>query len=210
MSSACRPEAGTRTGVKDNVEVRRAAVTNAPQHATDNASSAAQPAKPFRWWTIDGDTIRPSRAPQTATPTQPEAPFDFGDPLLNAAAYGQTEVLKALLKAGHVVDATNDQGSTALIFAAGGDPIIRLRRFHGLKVDDPYRGETNLTYIECVRLLLAHGADANRETEAIGISPLQSARSAGQSEIEAMLRDAGATNEGRWVSGYERPGPPPK
>jgi len=135
----------------------------------------------------------------------PEIPES--DELLRSAIFGDFEKMKALVEAGHPVDPKRERGDTPLTIVSSGSPILsHLRRIHNadLKFDDSmYRSEENVKYIKCVRLLLAHGADVNHETD-LGTTPLRNAILNGQIEIESILRLAGATNEGK---GEIRPGP---
>ena len=116
---------------------------------------------------------------------------------MRAAYEGDVEKMKSLLEAGHTVDPEQEDGTTPLIYVSRGDPEIARLRFQVQKVDPSlYRSETNRRYVQCVRLLLAHGADVNHETRN-GTTPLQVAIFCGQREIEGMLWHAGATNLGK-------------
>ena len=119
--------------------------------------------------------------------------------LMRAAIEGDVEKMKSLLEAGHAVDPKQEGGETPLIFVSPGDPEIARLSFQLQKVDPSlYRSETNKRYVQCVRLLLAHGADVNHETSN-GTTPLRVAIFCGQREIEGLLWHAGATNLGKRV-----------
>jgi len=112
-----------------------------------------------------------------------------------------------LLEAGHVVDPKTEHGETPLpLVCWGASNLSPLRHIHNaaLRFDESmYRREENMRYVQCVRLLVAHGADVNHETD-LGTTPLRNAIICGQTEIESILWLAGATNEGK---GEPLPGP---
>ena len=126
------------------------------------------------------------------------AEYDTGlDDLVRAAIKGDLERMKSLLEAGHPVDPKDEHRETPLMIASRGDPEIARMRFQLRKVDETlYQKEANKRYVQCVRLLLAHGADVNNETDA-GNTALRTSIFCGQTEIESLLWDAGATNLGK-------------
>ena len=138
--------------------------------------------------------------PQEVVQTNRLAPREWYrrlDVVMRAAYEGDVEKMKSLLEAGHTVDPEQEDGTTPLIYVSRGDPEIARLRFQVQKVDPSlYRSETNRRYVQCVRLLLAHGADVNHETSN-GTTPLRVAIFCRQREIEGMLWHAGATNLGK-------------
>ena len=96
-----------------------------------------------------------------------------GTGLIRAAHRGYPEIVKRLIDAGVELDHVNRLGWTAVLEA-----IIL--------------GDGSADYVETVRLLVDAGADVTI-ADVRGIMPLQHAESAGQGQIAAILRDAGAT-----------------
>ena len=87
--------------------------------------------------------------------------------LREAAGAGDADAVAALLRGGAAVDAVNEDGDTALMWAA-------------------YNGQA-----ECARLLLEAGADATlRATggDDEGKTALEQAEAAGEAEVAALLR----------------------
>ena len=108
-----------------------------------------------------------------------------------AAARGHHSVLAALLDAGLDADAVDERGVHVLTAAAGGgredaEPP-EARRARASTKTRPSRSSR-----ECVRTLLAAGADADARTSRLGWKPLMAAAKAGDGEIVEMLIDAGA------------------
>ena len=91
-----------------------------------------------------------------------------------AALEGRTETVKALLRKGADVNAKDDSGRTALMFA-----VINL---HG----------------QTVKVLLEHGADVNARDDD-GATPLMLAASCGDPEIVQTLLSRGADLNGSFV-----------
>jgi ankyrin repeat protein len=94
-----------------------------------------------------------------------------GTGLIRAADRGHAEVIGMLLRAGIEVDHINNLGWTALHEA-----IIL--------------GDGEQRYVDCVRLLLAGGADPNLPSQRDGISPLGHASSRGFGAIAMSIRTA--------------------
>jgi ankyrin repeat protein len=106
-------------------------------------------------------------------------------PLIDAAWYGHPEALKALIDCGANVEAEDDAlGRTALATAAdkAADP-----KLNNLGEDVG----TGKGHRECVKILLAAGADPNAVDQA-GKAALHWAASQGNGECCQMLLDAGA------------------
>jgi len=104
-------------------------------------------------------------------------------PLIWAAEFGNTEVVRLLLKKGARVDATDKYGATALIAAACNCAIS----------DMP-------DTIDSMRLLLAKGANVEAQAKD-GSTALMIAAGAGQIEIARLLLQEGAMIEAKDSSG---------
>lgn len=126
-------------------------------------------------------------------------------PYLYAGARGHNEILRMTLAHGADLRSTNRYGGTALIPAAerGHVETVRLLIAAGVAVDHVNRlkwtalleaiilGNGGATHTEIVRLLVNAGADVNL-ADGDGVTPLQHARQRGYTQIERLLRDAGA------------------
>lgn len=125
---------------------------------------------------------------------------DQGRPLIMVAAMGGSlAVVESLLKAGAVVEATDGDGYTSLIRAAGrGDAdIVGLLLKRNARPDAQNRqGVSALMFAaragnaEVVRILLSKKADPNL-ADFTGRTAMTYARQAGRASIEPMLRKAG-------------------
>ncbi|UQZ36811.1 hypothetical protein C2I18_26750 [Paenibacillus sp. PK3_47] len=128
------------------------------------------------------------------------------NPLLYAGAEGMPEIVKLAVEAGADTALTNRYGGTALIPAAdrGHAHIVQYLLEHSdVNIDHVNNlgwtalleavilGDGGSNHTEIVRLLTAHGADANL-ADKDGISPLAHAQNRGYSEIAAILKEAGA------------------
>ena len=102
---------------------------------------------------------------------------DGSTPLLLAATYGETGVVKLFLDKGAKIEATNTYGQTALIAAACNCPAI----------DMPDTADS-------VRLLLENGADIEARDQEGG-TPLMAAAGWGRQWIVQILLDKGARIE---------------
>ncbi|SOY95858.1 conserved hypothetical protein; ankyrin repeat; putative exported protein [Cupriavidus taiwanensis] len=126
-------------------------------------------------------------------------------PYLYAGARGHNEILRMTLAHGADLRSTNRYGGTALIPAAerGHVETVRLLIAAGVAVDHVNRlkwtalleaiilGNGGAAHTEIVRLLVNAGADVNL-ADGDGVTPLQHARQRGYTQIERLLRDAGA------------------
>ena len=97
----------------------------------------------------------------------PACSQNLGSQLLKAASGGETEKVKALLKAGADVDAKDNDGWTPLMLAAS-------------------RGHT-----DTVQALLDAGADVNAKGDS-SLTTLEKATMMGYTEIVELLKKAGA------------------
>ena len=109
----------------------------------------------------------------------------FVTPLHLAAAGGHSETVSSLISRGANIDATNQHGWTALHYACRHEDVVNLLASAGADVNGiDGMGWTPLFHAsvryggcpEVVRLLLAHGADANVRTNS-GETTLESIRS---------------------------------
>jgi ankyrin repeat protein len=116
------------------------------------------------------------------------------DGLIQAARAKDLEEARRRLAAGADVHARDDNGSTALHFAACGMPaLIKLLCENGARPGaKDAKGFTPLHVaylrkdVECVRALAAHGADIHDPIPG-GESPLEEARTAGNTVMLAAL-----------------------
>jgi ankyrin repeat protein len=122
---------------------------------------------------------------------------------LIASARGRTEVVKLTLAAGADLKSTNRYGGTGLIPACHYGHLETVKLLLTTKIDVNHvnnlgwtalleaviLGNGSPTYVEIVRLLLAHGANpkiADRD----GVTALQHARARNQAKIAEMLAKA--------------------
>ncbi len=131
-------------------------------------------------------------------------------PLMNAAAVGSIEAMKALIEGGAEVNLQNDFGSTALMWSAGDVRKVRLLLDHGADVNKVTKtGRTVLIIAamsnpsaEVVRLLLAKGADTKAKDQ-LGVTPFFSALGGNDTATIQMLANfAGDVNEPNQLLGF--------
>ena len=141
------------------------------------------------------------------------ANYNADDPLLAdsnglltvlIAAVGRRDraAVNALIAAGVNVNETNNKGVTALMVAADKGDRDSLKALitagANLSARDNNEGATALHvaaakgYVECVKALIAAGANLNAKDNR-GFTPLFIASVACSDDVEAVLRDAGAT-----------------
>jgi ankyrin repeat protein len=101
--------------------------------------------------------------------------------LHDAAAGGHALAAQALLQHGAEVDARDEDGQTPLFWAAGGEADA----LRGEQAD-PKGG------VECVRMLLAFGADVNAVDSKLGWAPLHAAAYHGKADVVQLLLQKGA------------------
>ena len=126
--------------------------------------------------------------------------------LMIACVRGNVELVRLLVKAGANVNASNQFGGNCIIPAAERGHVEVVREMLATtKIDVNHVNRLGWTalleaiilsdggprHVEIVRLLLAHGANANL-ADKDGITPLAHARKRGYREIEALLVAAGA------------------
>src|SRR6266567_857958 len=117
-------------------------------------------------------------------------------PLMYAAAFGNAQQMKLLLKSGADVNAQNAFQATALIWAGGDAVKSRMLIEHGAKVNvRTQQGQTPLVVTakrngnsDLVRLLLKKGADVKSPGDTTLIAAAQS----GDIEIMQLLIESGA------------------
>lgn len=124
-------------------------------------------------------------------------------PFLYAGAEGRLQILRLTLAAGADLASTNRYGGTALIPAAHHGHVETVRELlrTDIAVDHVNRlgwtalleavilGDGGPAHTDIVRLLVQHGADANKP-DAQGVTPLAHAEQRGQRAIAAILRRA--------------------
>jgi ankyrin repeat protein len=127
-----------------------------------------------------------------------------------AAHDGKLEQLKKLHAQGVACDATDQDGHTALMFAAfnGHSEIVIYLLDAGAEIDrTDYMDRTALLYgatgpfPETVKILLDHGADPNRVDSDEHFSPLMHAAAEGHLEVVKVLINHGADRSLKDVDG---------
>lgn len=118
--------------------------------------------------------------------------------LMRAALRGDAASVEKLLASGADPNLRDHDGDTALLLSEGRVPTI-VRLLLDAKADPNLANEEGRTPLmaaarndpDSVRILLAAGADVLRRDET-GVAALTVARAAGRTEIEKLLREAGA------------------
>lgn len=143
--------------------------------------------------------------PNWPLPRRPLCPAD----LPAAAMLGDAPAVERLLGMGLAVDATDAQGCTALLRAAGGGHLELVSRLLAAGADCERAAQTGATplsaavsmgHVEIVRALLAGGAGVDRTLPG-GITPLMVAAALGQPEMVDCLLAAGARIKARDEAG---------
>ena len=122
--------------------------------------------------------------------------------MAGAAEAGRTDLFPELLKLGATVDGSDDEGGTALIYAAAGGPEpVAFLLEHGADPNFVTRaGRTPLNQavlagkIATARLLLAHHANVNLASPT-GHTALYFARRHNRAEMATLLQKAGGTEQ---------------
>ena len=128
-------------------------------------------------------------------------------PVADAAARGDLEAVRRLLRGGADVNAPQGDGMTALHWAAERDDagLADVLLYAGARVDAGTRiGHYTPLHLAArgagatlVELLLDAGGDPNATTTNSGATPLHLAAASGDPEVVAVLADAGADVNGR-------------
>jgi ankyrin repeat protein len=124
------------------------------------------------------------------------SPFNGGTPLIVAAAYLETAVMRALLAGGAKADAALPNGMSALLIAAGA-PIEKearpsdLAKWNIVDSDAPDIPRPADDVVAAVRLLLEAGADVTRATET-GDTALHAAAASNEPAVMELLVQRGA------------------
>lgn len=121
--------------------------------------------------------------------------FDGETPIIRAALSGDIEVMRLLVDAGADPNTPTDQGTTALMAAAG---------INWIPAQTYTRPEAD--YIEAVKLCLDHNADVNAKNS-LGLTAMHGAANRGWESIVQILADHGSKldpkdNEGRTPMTY--------
>ncbi len=128
-------------------------------------------------------------------------------PVADAAARGDLEAVRSLLREGADVNAPQGDGMTALHWAAERDDagLADVLLYAGARVDAGTRiGHYTPLHLAArgagttvVKRLLDAGSDPNATTTNSGATPLHLAAASGDAEVVAVLADAGADVNGR-------------
>lgn len=131
--------------------------------------------------------------------------------LVDAAAHGETDVARALLREGADVNAAQGDGMTALHFAAdnGDQMLANLLIYAGANVEagtrighyTPLHIASRNGHAGVIRTLLAAKADVDARTTNSGVQPIHLAAASGSTDAVQALLGAGAdpdTVEGAW------------
>ncbi len=107
--------------------------------------------------------------------------WEGATPLLYAAEINNLEVIRALVDGGADPLITTDQGTSALVFAAGG----------GTDLSRPRPRQERATAVETAKFLVEHGEDVNGAGQ-FGWAPLHAASYQGLNDVIDYLVSAGA------------------
>jgi ankyrin repeat protein len=123
-------------------------------------------------------------------------------PLLIAAAYLETDIVRTLLKAGARAGASLADGTSALLIAAGVavDMEARpsdLRRWHIIDSDTPVVPRAEPDVLQIVTMLLDAGADVQGISPATGETALHGAASSNMPSVIQQLAGRGAALNAR-------------
>lgn len=134
---------------------------------TNDESAPVTADLPLKTALVEGQTEVVERLLKAGS--DPNVVFTSGEgslpAIVQAAAYGDRDILAALIEAGADVNATNDEGVTALIEASGDG------------------------HMEIVQMLLNHNADPTLKTNEEGVGPIEAANRNNNPEIRAFLRE---------------------
>lgn len=136
--------------------------------------------------------------------------------LLDAAAAGQTDLVKALLDGGANIEIKNNVGATALILAAakGHSEVVKLLLDRGAAVNvktatgiTPLMAAATAGNAEMVKLLLEKGADVSARDQQ-GRTAMNLAEATGATDVYALLKVVDKSSAPAAVPGPELAGPP--
>jgi len=120
--------------------------------------------------------------------------------LIDACYYGETEIVEDLLDKGANANSQNEDGVTALSYAAdrGHEEIVKKLIIHGANVNarsdigsTPLINASFMGHLRIVKLLIANGADVNIQSNE-GTTALMNAAAHGYKEIVEVLLANGA------------------
>ena len=128
--------------------------------------------------------------------------------LMRAVGAGDLEVVRSLVESGADVNATDEHGSGTLLNFHPGITAYLLSKGAAPNAQTNENGASVLAGLcftnqtECVRLLLAHGADPNRGRDESMETPLHHALAGGADiEVIRLLIDAGANTNAKTKPG---------
>ncbi|MCS4159265.1 ankyrin repeat protein [Salinibacter ruber] len=134
---------------------------------TNDESAPVTADLPLKTALVEGQTEVVERLLKAGS--DPNVVFTSGEvslpAIVQAAGYGDRDILAALIEAGADVNATNDEGVTALIEASAEG------------------------HMEIVQMLLNHNADPTLKTNEEGVGPIEAANRNNNPEIRAFLRE---------------------
>jgi ankyrin repeat protein len=117
-----------------------------------------------------------------------------------AAGLGRRQVLEVLIEKGAEINTANQDGVTALMFAANGGHLEETKLLLEKGADANARRKDGATalvgaiggggHLEVIKVLVENGAECN--TTVMGVSALRLAEMDGQSEVVEYLRSCGA------------------
>lgn len=141
---------------------------------------------------------------------------DLESVLLDAAASGQTDFVKALLDSGANIESKNKMGATALIFASvkGHSQVVKLLLDREADVNiktvtgiTPLMAAATAGNADATKLLLEKGADVSAKDQQ-GRTALNLAEATGDTQVYALLKSVDKSSSPAPVSVARPTGPP--